>query len=72
MSKKTWVSALEAANYLNVTKPQVFRLINENKIIARLITDAPIQYYLIELDSLEKYKKSPKNKGGRPKKGNKS
>ena len=66
MSKKDWLSAREAAEYIGVTKPQIFRLINEKKIIASLNTEAPVPYYLIDRTSLENYKKTPKNKGGRP------
>lgn len=68
MSNKAWVSAREAAEYLHITKPQIFRLINENKIVAKLNMEAPVPYYLISKTSLDKYKSAPKNKGGRPKK----
>ncbi len=66
MELKDWVSAKEAAEFLGVTKPQILRLINENKLIAKLITEAPVPYYLIEKGSLSTYKRTPKNKGGRP------
>jgi hypothetical protein len=68
MDNKAWVSAREAAEYLDVTKPQVFRLIYENKIVAKLNMKAPVPYYLISKASLDRYKSAPKNKGGRPKK----
>lgn len=68
MEPKDWVSAREAAEFLGVTKPQILRLINENKLTAKLITEVPVPYYLIERVSLNNYKRTPKNKGGRPKK----
>jgi hypothetical protein len=68
MKTKGWMTAKEAAGYLGVTKPQVFRLIKMNKISARLNMEAPVPYYQIDTNSIKKYKTSPKNKGGRPKK----
>jgi phage antirepressor YoqD-like protein len=66
MTTKEWMSTREAAEYLGVTKPQIFRLLNENKIYAILNMEAPVPYYQIDRGSVYKYKKSPKNRGGRP------
>ena len=61
------MSAREAAEYLGVTKPQIFRLIKQRRITGHLNKDAPVPYYLIERLSIENYHKAPRNKGGRPK-----
>ncbi len=68
MSEKKWMTAKESAILLDVTKPQIYRLIKEGKLVAKLNSDGPISYYKIEKTSLIAYKVAPKNKGGRPKK----
>ncbi len=68
VSNKAWVSAREAAEYLGITKPQILRLIYQKKINSKLNIEAPVPYYLISKVSLDKYKSTPKNKGGRPRK----
>lgn len=67
MGSKGWMSTREAAKFLDVTKPQIFRLIKEKKLIAKLDEIAPVPYYQIDMDSVIEYKSKPKNKGGRPK-----
>jgi len=67
MENKDWMSTREAANYLGVSKPQVFRLIKNGQLNAMLEVTAPVPYYRIQKNSLERYKATPKNKGGRPK-----
>jgi hypothetical protein len=71
MAQKEWVSAKEAAKYLSVTKPQIFRLIKEGKISAYLNNDFPIPFYQVDYKSLQKYKTTPKLRGGRPKRESK-
>jgi hypothetical protein len=66
MGAKNWISAKQAADCLGITKPQIFRLIKEKKIIATLEMDAPVPYYQVNKVSVEEYKLTPKNKGGRP------
>ena len=57
----------EVAEYLGYTKSYIQRLIRQGRLKAKL-QDAPVKYYLINSESVESYKLTPKNKGGRPKK----
>ena len=61
------ITVAEAAENLGCTKSYVQRLIKQKRLDAEL-QDAPVKYYLIDPVSVEKYKTSPKNKGGRPRK----
>ena len=68
MSEKKWLTAKESANFLDLTKPQIYRLIKQGKLIAKINSMGPISYYEIDKPSVAAYKVTPKNKGGRPKK----
>ena len=61
------MTAREASNYLQVSKRQITRLINRGVLEAE-IQAVPVPYYLIDPGSVEAYKDTPKNKGGRPRK----
>lgn len=66
MEIKDWMSTREAAVYLGVSKPQIFRLIQNGHLIAHKEDSAPVPYYKVQKDALDAYKALPKNKGGRP------
>ena len=68
MPEKKWMTARESAKFLGLTKPQIYRLIKQGKLVAKLNSAGPISYYEIEKTSITAYKIAPKNKGGRPKK----
>jgi len=59
------LTVVQAAAKLGCSKSNIQRLIKRNQIDA-VLQNAPVKYYLIDPDSLEKYKSTPKNKGGRP------
>ena len=61
------LTVADAAEILGCTKSYIQRLIKQNRLDAEL-QDAPVRYYLIDPISLEKYRNTPKNKGGRPRK----
>ena len=55
----------QLADYLGFTKSYIHRLIRQGRLDAEL-QNAPVKYYLIDPISVEKFKNTPKNKGGRP------
>lgn len=57
----------EVADDLGCTKSYVQRLIRQKRLDA-VIKTKPIKFYLVDPDSVEKYKTTPKNIGGRPRK----
>lgn len=57
----------QVAEELGCTKSYIQKLIKQDRLIAKM-QDAPVRYYLIDPRSLEKFKNTPKNKGGRPRK----
>ena len=59
------ITVAQVAKDLGCTKTNVQRLIKQNRLDAAM-QDAPVKYYLVDPESVEKYKISPKNKGGRP------
>ena len=61
------LTVTQAAKELGCTKSYVQRLIRQERLDAEL-QDTPVRYYLINPASVKKYKNSPKNKGGRPRK----
>ena len=61
------LTVAQVAKSLGFTKSYIQRLIREGRLDAEL-QDAPVRYYLIDPASVERYRKAPKNKGGRPKK----
>ncbi len=61
------ITVAEAAKILDCTKSNIHRLIKHNRLDTEL-QDAPVKYYLIDPASVEKYRNTPKNKGGRPRK----
>ena len=61
------MTVAEVAKDLGCTKSYVQRLIKQNRLDAAM-QDAPVKYYLVDEASVEKYKSTPKNKGGRPRK----
>jgi len=69
MGSNYLISVAKAAEILGCTKSYVQRLITQRRLGAEL-QDAPVKYYLIDPLTVEKYKNSPKNKGGRPRKNN--
>ena len=69
MDTKYSLTVSKVAEYLGFTKSYIQRLIRQGKLKAEL-QDAPVRYYLVNSESVEKYKNTPKNKGGRPRKIN--
>ena len=67
MGVKYLITVAEAAKDLGCTKSYIQRLIKQKRLGAEL-QNAPVRYYLIDPISLEKYRNTPKNKGGRPRK----
>ena len=67
MGKEYSLTVKEVAQYLHCSKSYIQRLIREERLKAEL-QNTPVKYYLINLESVERYKNSPKNKGGRPRK----
>ena len=67
------MTAKQAAKKLRVSRTQVLRLIQKGKLKAEL-QYTPVPYYLVTVESVEAYKKTPrrpgppKGQGGRPKK----
>lgn len=61
------ITVAEAAKDIGCTKSYIFRLITQNRLVAVMQT-GPVKYYLIDPVSVEKFKNTPKNKGGRPRK----
>jgi hypothetical protein len=59
------ITVTDAAENLGCTKSYIQRLIRQKRLDA-VLQNAPVRYYLIDPDSLEKSKSTPKNKGGRP------
>ena len=57
----------QVAKELGCTKSYVQKLIRSGRLYAEL-QDTPVKYYLINPASVEKYRNTPKNKGGRPRK----
>jgi|GEM_PF-4696530 len=53
----------EAATYLEVSRQQVHRLVQAGKLRA----ERAGEFLLFERGELEKYRSTPKSKGGRPK-----
>ncbi len=53
----------EAATYLDVSRQQIHRLVQAGKLRAERAGD----FLLFEREELDKYRATPKNKGGRPK-----
>jgi excisionase family DNA binding protein len=53
----------EAAAYLEVSRQQIHRLVQAGKLNARRAGE----FLLFERAELERYRTTPKNKGGRPK-----
>ena len=67
MGENHLMTVAEAAGYLRCTKNYIQRLIKQKRLDAKL-QNAPVKYYLIDPVSIEKFKSTPKNKGGRPRK----
>jgi len=61
------MTVAQVAEELGCTKSYVQRLIRQERLDAEL-QDIPVKYYLLDPASVEKYKNTPKNKGGRPRK----
>ena len=61
------MTVAQVAKVLGCTKSYVQRLIKQDRLDAEL-QDAPVKYYLVDAASVEKYRITPKNKGGRPRK----
>lgn len=61
------MTAREASEYLEVSNRQITRL-TSNGVLKAEIQTTPVPYYLIDTGSVESYKLTPKNKGGRPRK----
>jgi len=61
------LTVAQVAEDLGCTKSYVQRLIRQKRLDAKL-QDTPVRYYLIEPESVEKYRNTPRNKGGRPRK----
>ena len=61
------LTVAQVAEDLGCTKSYVQRLIRHGRLEAKL-QDAPVKYYLIDPISVDKFRKTPKNKGGRPRK----
>jgi len=66
MNIKYSLTVSYVAEYLGYTKSYIQRLIRQGRLKADL-QDAPVRYYLINSESVELFKNTPKNKGGRPK-----
>ena len=60
------LTVAQVADQLGVTKSYIQKLIRQNRLNAEL-QDAPVRYYLIDPASVERFRNTPKNKGGRPK-----
>jgi len=67
MGENQKMTVAEVAIYLSYTKSYIQRLIRQNRLIAEL-QNVPIKFYLIDSVSVERFKNTPKNKGGRPRK----
>jgi excisionase family DNA binding protein len=67
MGEKHKMTVAQAADSLGCSKSNVQRLIMKNRLDAEL-QEAPVKYYLINPASVEQYRDTPKNKGGRPSK----
>ena len=65
MGEKYSLTVTNAAEDLVCTRSYILRLIKQKRLDAKL-QDAPVKYYLIDPDSIEKFRSTPKNKGGRP------
>ena len=65
MGSEYSLTVAQVAKSLGFTKSYIQRLIREGRLDAEL-HDAPITYYLINPISVERFRKTPKNKGGRP------
>ena len=61
------LTVAQVAKSLGFTKSYIQRLVREGKLEAEL-QETPVNYYLIDPASVEKFKRTPKNKGGRPRK----
>ena len=61
------MTVVQVAEELGCTKSYVQKLIRSGRLEAEL-QDVPVRYYLIDPVSVEKFKNTPKNKGGRPQK----
>ncbi len=59
------LTVAEVAKILGFTKSYIQRLVREGKLDAEL-QQTPVNYYLIDPASVETFKSTPKNKGGRP------
>lgn len=67
MSPDYSVTVTDAAEILGCTRSYIQRLIKQRRLDAEL-QNAPVKYYLINSTSIEIFKSTPKNKGGRPRK----
>ncbi len=67
MSVNFSLTVARVAEELGCTKSYGQKLIRSGRLDAKL-QDIPVRYYLINPASVEKYKRTPKNKGGRPRK----
>jgi len=61
------MTVAEVADDLGCTKSFVQRLIRQKRLDA-IIQTKPIKFYLVDPGSVKKYKTTPKNRGGRPRK----
>ena len=59
------ITVAQVAKELGCNKSYIQRLIRQGKLKAEL-QQAPVKYYLINPESVDKFRNTPKNKGGRP------
>ena len=62
------MTVAQEAEKLGCTKSYVLKLIRNGRLDSEL-QDIPVKYYLVDPASVEKYKNTPRNKGGRLRKG---
>ena len=67
MEGKYSLTVAQVAEKLGFSKSYIQRLIRQKRLDAEL-QDAPVKYYLVDPQSVEAFKKMPKNRGGRPRK----
>lgn len=61
------LTVAQVAKKLGFTKSYIQRLIRQGRLDAEL-QKVPVKYYLIDPTSVDRFKSTPKNKGGRPRK----
>lgn len=66
---KQQLTTSEAAAFLGISRPQIIRQLHKGNLTGTLhTTPAGQKYWLVDVESLEHYKNTPRPKGGRPKK----